>query len=80
MKLRRKVFSGDDLLNGVSYLPAITSNYVLLPAEKVLDTVDSVPIIKDMESVKKKTGRLKRTIKPIREYINYRLKNKNKSC
>jgi hypothetical protein len=79
MKLKRKVFSSDEL-SGVSYLPAITSNYVLLPAEKVLDTVDSVPIIKNMESVKKKTGRLKRTIKPIREYINYRLKNKNKSC
>ena len=78
MKLRRKVFSGDNLLNGVSYYPAqVTSNYILLPAEKVLDTVDSVPIIKNMESVKKKTGRLKRTIKPIREYINYRSK-KNK--
>lgn len=77
MKLKRKVYSTEGQLSGVSYYPAqVTSNYILLPAEKVLDTVDEVPVIKNMESVKKKTGRIKRIIKPVREYINYRLKNK----
>lgn len=75
----RKIYSTDGQPSGVSYYSAqVTSNYILLPAEKVLDTVEDMPVVKNMKSVKKKTGRIKRTIKPIREYINYKLKNNNK--
>lgn len=77
MKIKRKIYSSANSLFGTTYYPAqAAADYLLLPAEKILDNVEAIPVVKNMDSVKKKTSRIKRTIKPIREYINYKFKNK----
>lgn len=51
--------------------------YVLDPADKILDVVDNSYLGK-IHSVNKKTRLLKRAIRPTKEYILYKRRNKDR--
>lgn len=78
---RSKLFAGysETPISGTSYYPGQVSNFVLDSIDKSTEVVDKIPVVRDNEIVKKRVGRVKGIVRPLKKLLNKKKEqNKNK--
>lgn len=75
---KSKLFAGysESPISSISYHSSQVGNYVLDSVDKSTDLVNKIPVLKDNSVVKKKVGRVKKIIRPLKDLLNLK-KEKN---
>lgn len=79
LQRRSKTFSGysESAPSGTSYMSGqVITDYILDPIDKSIEVLESTPIAKS-EGIKRKTGRIRGIVRPLKKLLEKR-KNKKK--